>query len=78
MNVSLTDDRRWRGLALGLLLAVAAHLAGVTNTSPNLEPWPILLSAESPPVDPGIALLQQRASGALERLVHGGTTPEPL
>jgi hypothetical protein len=75
MHVLLTDDCRWKGLALGLVLGVMAHLTATTNASRNDEPWPMLLSAESVQVDPAIALLRQRASGSLERLVRSGANP---
>ena len=78
MNALLTDDCRWKGLALGLVLGVMAHLTATTNASRNEEPWPMLLSAESSRVDPAVALLHQRASGSLERLVKAGTATEPL
>jgi hypothetical protein len=78
MNALFTNDRRWKGLALGLVLGVMAHLAATNNTSRNEEPWPMLLSADSVGVDPVIALLHQRASGALERLVQSGSNQEPL
>jgi hypothetical protein len=38
----------------------------------------MLLSAESLPVDPAVALLHQRASGSLQRLVQSGATQQPL
>ena len=78
MNALFTDDCRWKGLALGLVLGVMAHLTATTNASRNDEPWPMLLPAESLQVDPAVALLHQRASGSLERLVQSGLTPEPL
>jgi hypothetical protein len=78
MNALFTNDCRWKGLALGLVLGVMAHLTAVTNASRNEEPWPILLSAESVHVDPAISSLHQRASGSLERLVQSSLTPEPL
>jgi hypothetical protein len=78
MNALFTDDCRWNGLALGLVLGVMAHLTATTNASRNEEPWPMLLSAESLPVDPAVALLHQRASGSLQRLVQSGATLQPL
>jgi hypothetical protein len=74
----LTDDCRWKGLALALVLGVMAQLTATTNASRNDEPWPMLLSAESAPIDPAIALLQQRATGSLERLVRSGAEQQPL
>jgi len=78
MNALLTDDCRWKGLALGLMLAVMAHLTAATNASRNDEPWPMLLPTESLRVDPAVVLLHQRASGSLERLVQSGLTQQPL
>jgi hypothetical protein len=69
MNALFTNDCRWKGLALGLVLGVMAHLTAATNASRNEEPWPILLSSEPLRVDPAIASLHQRANGSLERLV---------
>ena len=34
------------------------------------EPWPMLLSGEPARIDPSVALLQQRASGTLEKLMQ--------
>jgi len=78
MNALFTNDCRWKGLALALVLGVMAHLTAATNASRNDEPWPMLLSAESMRVDPAIASLHQRASGSLERLVQSGPSQEPL
>jgi hypothetical protein len=78
MNAPLMNDCRWRGLALGLVLGVMAHMTATTNASRNEEAWPMLMSAEPLRVDPAIALLQQRAGDSLERLVQSGATPRPL
>jgi hypothetical protein len=73
------NDRRWNGLALGLILVVIAHMVPATNASRNDEPWPELLSAEPAGIDPDLALLHQRASGSLERLVQAAaTSDQPL
>ena len=72
------NDGRWNGLALGLVLGVIAQLTAATNASRSDEPWPMLLSNEPAPVDPAIALLQQRASGSLERLVQSAAAQQPL
>jgi hypothetical protein len=83
MNLSKVlsmNDCRWNGLALGLILGVmAAHLTAATNASRSDEPWPMLLSNEpAAPVDPAVTLLQQRASGSLERLVQSAAVEQPL
>jgi hypothetical protein len=74
------NDCRWNGLALGLILGVmAAHLTAATNASRSEEPWPMLLSNEpAAPADPAVTLLQQRASGSLERLVQSAAVEQPL
>ena len=78
MHALLTNDCRWKGLALALVLGVMLHLTAATNASRNDEPWPVLLSAEPIPNDPAIRLLQQRASGSLERLVQSALPAQPL
>lgn len=69
---------RWNGLSVGIIVAVMVHL---TVTAANFasrldEPWPLLLSDEPGQVDPGIALLRERANGSLERLVQSSRAPE--
>ena len=76
MNAQGWHARYWNGLMMGLLVAVAVHLAAVTSTEPTGEVWPILLSAEPAAVDPNFAALQQRASGSLERLVQAARAAE--
>jgi len=72
------NDGRWNGLVLGLVLGVVAHLTAATNASRSNEQRQMLLSNEPAPVDPAIALLQQRASGSLERLMQSATAEQPL
>jgi hypothetical protein len=78
MKISLMNDCRWNGLALGLVLGVMAHLTAATNATRNDEAWPMLLSAESHHLDPAIANLQQRAKGLLESLALSALAPRPL
>ena len=78
MNALFTNDCRWKGLALGMVLGVMAHLSATTNASRNDEPWPMLLAADASRVDPAVALLHQRASVSLERLVQSSRATEPL
>jgi hypothetical protein len=78
MKISMTNDCRWNGLALGLVLGVMAHLTAASNATRNDEAWPMLLSAEPLRASPAIALLQQRAKGSLESLMQSGLTSEPL
>jgi hypothetical protein len=67
---------RWNGLALVVLVAATVHLTAATNASRIDEPWPMLLSSEPANIDPGIAALQQRAHGSLDRLVQSARAPE--
>ena len=82
MNMSMIarmNTRRWNGLALGLVIVVMAHLTAATNAGRLDEPWPILLSSEPASIDPAVALLHQRASGSLEKLVQSARVPgQPL
>lgn len=73
-----TNASRWNGLVLGLIVAVMAHMTAVSDARRGEEPWPMLLAGEPAGGDPDLALLHQRASGALERLVqaaHSGEQP---
>ena len=78
MKISLMNDCRWKGLALGLVLAGMAQLTAATNASRNEEAWPTLLSAEPLHVDPAIEILQQRARASLESLTQSAPLPLPL
>jgi hypothetical protein len=75
MNMSM-NIRRWNGLVLGLVVAVMVHLTVATDAGRIDEPWPMLLSSELAGIDPGVALLHQRASGSLEKLVQSARSPE--
>ena len=61
-----------------------AHLTAATNAGRldepwSIEPWPMLLSSEPASIDPGVALLHQRANGSLEKLVQSARAPgQPL
>jgi hypothetical protein len=78
MKISLMNDSRWKGLALGLVLAGMAHLTAATHASRNDEAWPVLLSAGQPRVDPAVEILQQRAKASLESLMQYAPAPQPL
>ena len=41
-----------------------------------IESWPVLLSSEPVSLDPGVALLHQRANGSLDKLVQSARAPE--
>ena len=82
MNISLIahmNTYRWNGLVLGLVIVVMAHLTAATNAGRLDDPWPMLLSSEPGSIDPGVALLHQRAGGSLEKLVQSARAPgQPL
>jgi hypothetical protein len=78
MKISLMNDCRWKGLALGLVLAGMAQLTAATNASRTEEAWPVLLSAGPLHVDPAIEILQQRARVSLENLTQSALSPQPL
>ena len=63
---------------LGALLVAMMHLNPASHANLGNEPWPTLLAAEPSGFDPSVALLQQRASGSLEKLVQAGATQQPL
>jgi hypothetical protein len=46
------------------------HLTAATNAGRMDEPWPALLASEPDVSDLRIAMLQDRANAALERLVQ--------
>jgi len=62
----------WGGLALGLAVICVAPFVAATEGGRVDEPWPSLLASEAVSVDPGVAMLQLRASLALDRLVQSG------
>jgi hypothetical protein len=72
------NTRRGPGLALGIIAVVMAHLSVATDAGRFDEPWPALFSTEPISIDPGFALLHQRANGSLQRLVQPGREPAPL
>ena len=82
MNMSMIahmNTRRWNGLVLGLVIVAMAHLTAATNVGRLGEPWPVLLTSEPTGIDPAVALLHQRASGSLEKLVQSARAPsQPL
>jgi hypothetical protein len=51
-------------------------LSAGTNAGRVDDPWPMLLSSEPVSVDPGIAVLQQRANGSIEKLMQSARAPE--
>ena len=79
MNVQMTlNARRWNGVILAIIVALAVHLAAGSDAMRTDEPWPLLLSDNSADSDPGLTLLQQRATGSLEKLVQSGRESEQL
>ena len=70
------DTRRRNGLVFGIFVVVMAHLSAATNADRPVEPWPMLLSSEPVSIDPGVARLQQRANGSLDKLVQSARAPE--
>jgi anti-sigma-K factor RskA len=79
INVPTTmNTRRWNGVVLALIVALAVHMAAGSDATRTDEPWPLLLSDNSADSDPAVTLLQQRASGSLERLVQSAHESEQL
>ena len=77
LNMPLTvNARRWNGVVLGIIVALIVHLTAGPNAVRD-EPWPLLLS-DNPVSDPAVTLLQQRASGSLEKLVQSARPAEQL
>ena len=79
MNLSLIwqmNAHCRNGLMLGIIVVAMAQLSAGTNAGRIDEPWPTLLSSAPVKVDPGIALLQQRANGSLEKLVQSARPAE--
>ena len=79
MNLHMTlNARRCNGVILGIIVALMVHLTAGPNAVRMDEPWPQLLSGEPAGSDPGFTLLQQRANGALEKLVLSARAAEEL
>ena len=81
MNLKMhmtVNARRWNGVMLGILVALMVHLTVGFDVMRTEEPWPLLLPDNSEDSDPTITLLQQRANGALEKLVQSARESEQL
>ena len=79
LNMPMTvNARRWDGVVLGILVALMVHLTIGFDVMRTEEPWPLLLPDNSADSDPAITLLQQRANGALEKLVQSARASEQL
>ena len=79
MNLLMTmSARHWNGVVLGILVALMVHLTVGFDVMRTEEPWPLLLPDNSADSDPAITLLQQRANGALEKLVQSARESEQL
>ena len=64
------------GLVLGtLIIAVMPPLFATSQLVPREEPWPALLWQQPVRVDPGYALLQDRANAALAKMLRADGTP---
>jgi hypothetical protein len=72
------NAHRWNGVVLGILVALMVHLTVGFDAVRTEEPWPLLLPDNSADSDPTITLLQQRANGALEKLVQSARESEQL
>ena len=70
------NTRRWHGLGLAILIVLTMRITVGPDASRTEEPWPILLSGEPASLDPGVAVLQQRANGSLERLLQSAHLAE--
>ena len=79
MKMHLTKNPRlWNGVLLGLIVALMLHLTVSSDAMRVDEPWPLLLPDNSASTDPVISPLQQRANGALEKLVQSARESEQL
>ena len=67
------NRRPWSGLVLSIVVFLMVPLSAATNRNPSDEPWPVLLSSEPAPVDPGFAALQHRANASLEKLIQSAS-----
>jgi hypothetical protein len=72
------NARLWNGVVFGIIVALMMHLTVGSDAMRPDEPWPLLLPDNSAGSDPTVTLLQQRANGALERLVQSARTAEEL
>jgi hypothetical protein len=79
LNLHMTvNARRWNGVMLGILVALMVHLTVGFDVMRTEEPWPLLLPDNSADSDPAVTPLQQRANGALEKLVQSASESEQL
>jgi hypothetical protein len=79
LNMPMTmNARRWNGVVLGIIVALMVHLTAGPNAMRTDEPWPLLLPDNSAGIDPAVTPLQQRANGALEKLVQSARESEQL
>ena len=79
LNMHMTvNTHRWNGVVLGILVALMVNLTVGFDAMRTEEPWPLLLPDNSADSDPAITLLQQRANGALEKLVQSARESEQL
>ena len=79
MNLHMTvNARRWNGVILGIIVALMVHLTVGSDAVRTDEPWPLLLPDNSAGIDPAVTPLQQRANGALEKLVQSASQSEQL
>ena len=72
------NARLWNGVVFGIIVALMMHLNIGFDAMRADEPWPMLLPDNSADSDPTVTLLQQRANGALERLVQAARAAEEL
>lgn len=67
---------RRSGLILGTAMLCLAPLLAVNMGHRAGDPWPSLLAADPAGVDPNVAMLQLRASMALDRLLQSSHAAE--
>jgi hypothetical protein len=73
--LAATNLPRWNILVLSLIVLAMAHLTAASSSRLD-DAWPALLSTEAADLDPAVALLHQRANGALEKLLQSARAPE--
>ena len=79
MKAHMTRNvRLWKGALFGTIVALMMNLTVGFDAMRADEPWPMLLQDNSAGSDPTVSMLQQRANGALERLVQAARTAEEL
>ena len=79
MNAHITlNTRGWNGVVFGVVVALMVQLTVDFDATRTEEPWPLLLPDNSAGIDPAVSLLQQRANGALEKLVQSARESEQL